>query len=216
MAYNLTLNVPSIHVNCRIKYENLSQNERPTVEARTASGIVVENKTVYEGKVLGKTNKYWIDPDGTIHEKDTLEFYYEGQRVWEKSQTQTFEVVSFEPLKNYTDNYIIGKYYEIFPSNNDLKKDFDRDIAVKVNLSGMRKLWEYLYSGGLVARGEMNVSSRGFLASDGFIRAIGFDSGKWSLEMGIFSEAKVFNHVNEVVVATPTQAQPIKRSIKMV
>lgn len=216
-AYNVTLNVPTINVNCRVKYSNLSNDDAPRPEARTAEGVVVTNKTVYKGVVLGEgsTNKYWMDEAGTIYPKDVLEFYYEGERVWEKDMTKTFEVKTFEPLKNYTDNYIIGKYYEIFPSNNDLKKDFDRDIAIKVNLSGMRKLWEYLYSSQVVARGEMNVSSRGFLSSDGFLRAVAFDKDKWSLELGIFSEAKQFQHVNEIQVAAPVQ-QAVRKSIKMV
>lgn len=54
----------------------------------------------------------------------------------------------------YTDDYVIAKYYEIFPSDNGMKKDIDRDIAKKVNLSQMRRLWDYLNDNKLVARGE--------------------------------------------------------------
>jgi len=92
--------------------------------------------------------------------------------------------------------YIIEKYYEITPSNNGMKKDFDRDVAIRTNLSSMYKLWEYLTTNDVVARGEFCTSSRGFVASDGYIRAISIES-KWGLEIGVFKEEKIFSHLNE-------------------
>ena len=124
---------------------------------------------------------------------------------------------SFQPLPNYTDKYIIDKYYEIYPSDNKMTKDYDREVAVKLNLSAMYKLWEYLTANDTVARGEFCTSSRGFVASDGYIRPISIE-GKWGLEIGVFKEEKVFQHLNEgkpTEIKAAAQAGSRKR-LKMV
>ena len=70
-------------------------------------------------------------------------------------------------------------------------------MAVRTNLAGMYRLWEKLTKEEVVARGEFCTSSRGFVASDGYIRAICVDNGKWGLEIGVFKEEKIFEHLQE-------------------
>jgi len=126
-----------------------------------------------------------------------------------------FTIEGFQPVSNYTDSYVISAYYELFPHNNDMKKDIDKERSIITNLAGMKKLWDYLDQNKVVARGEMIVSSKGFLSSDGYIRAIKFGN-KWTLEVGIFKEEKVFEHLQEEVPQMPTQLTHQRKKLKMV
>ncbi len=130
--------------------------------------------------------------------------------------TRVFEVEGYQELGNYTDMYVIDRFYEIYASDNDMKKDIDRERAIATNKTQMYKLWEYLKKENKVARGEFCPSSRGFIASDGYIRAIECE-GKWGMEIGVFKEAKEFTHLQEGkpdAVAMPQASK--KKRVKMI
>lgn len=215
MAYNLQIVDDQQGVSFNAKYQNLSNYKSPEIEAKAPNGKVVKERSTYQGQVLGpgSTQRQWVDDDGNVYSKGELTFYYEGEPVEENTQTKVFHVEQYQPVVNYTDMYVIDKYYEVYPSNNNMKKDIDRDMAVRANLSQMYKLWEYLTENDVVARGEFCISSRGFVASDGYIRAISIE-GKWGLEIGVFKEEKIFEHLNEgepKAVETAVQAGGRKR-----
>jgi len=218
MAYKLQVVDQQTGANFQVKYENMAKQKRPEVEAKTTTGKIVKERTTYQGKVLapGSTQRQWVDDDGGTYTKGELTFWYNGEQVEENSQTKVFNIEGFQPLKSYTDNYIISSYYELYPGTNDMKKDFDRERARITNLNGMKKLFDYLDQNNLVARGEFCVSSRGFLASDGYIRAVKFGN-KWGLEIGIFKEEKIFEHLQEEVPQIPDTAPATgRRKLKMV
>ena len=217
MAYKLQISEPNLNLNFHVKYENLSRYERPEVEAKAPNGAIVKDRTTYQGQVLGPgaTNRQWCDDQGNVYSKADLKFYYQGQEVPENTQTKVFTIIGYQPVKNYTDNYVISTYYETYPHNNDMKKDFDKETARITNLNGMKKLWDHLDSNQLVARGEFCPSSKGFVASDGYIRAVKFGN-KWALELGVFKEEKVFEHLNEEVPAVPVQTSTPSKRLKMV
>jgi hypothetical protein len=198
MAYNLQIVDDTNGVTFNAKYQNMSNYKRPEIEAKAPNGKVVKERTTYQGQVLGpgSTQRQWVDDDGNVYAKAELVFFYDGEPVQENSQTKVFHVEQFQPLQNYTDKYIIDKYYELFPSNNGMKKDHDREVAERSNLSQMYKLWKYMMENDVCARGEFCTSSRGFVASDGYIRPISIE-GKWGLEIGVFKEEKIFEHLNE-------------------
>jgi hypothetical protein len=198
MAYNLQIVDQKNSVTFNAKYQNMSNYKRPEIKATAPNGKEVKERSTFQGTVLtpGSTQRQWVDEDGNVYSKRELVFTYEGEPVQENSQTKVFNVESYQPLANYTDKYIIDKYYEIYPSNNGMKKDFDRDIAIKTNLSHMYKLWAYLTEHDVCARGEFCTSSRGFVVSDGYIRPISIEN-KWGLEIGVFKEEKIFEHLNE-------------------
>ncbi len=198
MAYNLQIIDEVSNISFNGKYQNMSNYKKPAVVAKAPNGKIVKECTVYQGAVLrpGSTQRQWVDDDDKAYSKQELEFTYEGDPVEENSQTKVFHVEQYQPVVNYTDKYIIDKYYEIYPSNNGMKKDIDREVAVRSNLSSMYKLWKHLTENDMVARGEFCTSSRGFVASDGYIRAITIE-GKWGLEIGVFKEEKIFEHLNE-------------------
>lgn len=219
MAYNLQIVDEKNGITFNAKYQNMSNYKRPEIEAKAPNGKVVKERSTYQGTVLtpGSTQRQWVDDDANVYSKQELTFYYEGEVVEENSQTKVFHVKQFQPLPNYLDRYIIDKFYEIYPSNNGMKKDFDRDIAIKTNLSHMYKLWQYLTENDMCARGEFCTSSRGFVASDGYIRGISIE-GKWGLEIGVFKEEKIFEHLNEgkpKAIQAAAQAGSRKR-LKMV
>lgn len=233
MAYNLQINIEQHNINFNCKYEKLDGKvEKPTVIAKAPNGNVVRERNFYkdemiltqaEAKEQNKPcmEKRWVDDAGNLYSKQELVFEYNGEPVSEVSQTKVMQIICFEELNRYTDRYVIDKYYEIFPSDDGMKKDIDRTVSLNRNLMQMRKLWEYLRTNEVVARGELCTSSRGFVASDGYIRAVSFYNGKielWGLEIGIFREEKVFSHLNDSVpTSMPTMAtiQPTKR-LKMV
>lgn len=218
MAYKLNIVDNNLKVNANVRYENLSKLERPEVVAKSPQGKVVKEKSVINGKVIqqGELTRQWVDDEGNIYGKTELSFFYNNEEVKENAQTKVFEITGYQPLANYTDNYVIASYYEIFPDDNGMKKDFDRARAVNSNLYQIRKLWEYLESNQVVARGEFCTSSRGFVASDGYLRAVKFGN-KWGVEIGIFKEEKIFSHLNE---GLPTEIKEsvssTKKRIKMI
>jgi hypothetical protein len=216
MAYKLQIVDDKLGLNFSVKYTNLAKAERPEVEARASNGTIVKERTTYQGQVLpaGSTNRQWCDDQGNVYAKQDLKFYYQGQEVPENTQTKVFSIAGYQNLKNYTDNYVISTYYEMIPHTNDMKKDFDREMARITNLNCMKKLFDYLDSNKLVARGEFSASSKGFVVGDAYIRAVSFGN-KWGLELAVFKEEKVFEHLNEDVPVIPQQQAPTKR-LKMV
>jgi hypothetical protein len=218
MSYKLNITDNNLKINANVRYDNLSKLERPEIVAKSPTSKVVKERSVVNGKVIGQgeLTRQWVDEDGNIYDKGELSFWYGEQQVSENQQSKVFEIKGYQPLKNYTDNYVISAYYELYPDDNGMKKDFDRDRAKQANLLQLRKLWEYLDKEEVVARGEFCTSSRGFIASDGYIRAIKFNGNKWGLEIGVFKEEKVFEHLNEGI---PQEAKEVKtefRRLKMV
>lgn len=210
MSYKLSIVDKKNSLTMNLRYENLAKKKKPEIVAKTTDGTPVRERLCVEGAPLlpGTTTRRWVDDQGKVYDKSTLKFYYGEQEVSEIEQTKVFEVEGFQPLAGYTDKYVISQYYELSPDDNGMKKDHDREVAKNANLSQMHKLWKYLYDNKLVARGEFCPSSRGFLASDAYIRAIQINGNKWGLELGVFKEEKIFQHLNEgepdAVVAVET------------
>jgi len=216
MAYKLQIAGPEGNFN--VKYEKLDKQSKPEVVAKAPDGSIVKERTIYQGQVLGPgaTQRKYCDDAGTQYQKDQLKFYYEDEEVEENSMTKVFNIEGYQPLTAYTDLYVIGKFYELFPSTNDMKKDFDKEKARIVNLTGMKKLFDKLKSEGLVARGEFCASSKGFVQGDAYLRPVQFGN-KWGLEMGVFKEEKVFEHLQEEVPEMPTEpVGGVKKKIRRI
>ena len=196
-------------LNTNVRYEKLDRDEALKVEHRVGD-VVVNFRSVHDDVVLleGMTKKLWVDDQGAVYGKEQVHHFYEGQEVSPKDQTTIFGIIGYQPVANYTDSYVLSKYYELFPDEDGHKKDNDKDQARRKNLGGMRALWEYLMDNKVVARGEFNVSSSGFLSTDGYIRAISFGN-KWGLEVGVFKEEKIFQHLQEGIPELVTAGAPV-------
>ena len=219
MSYKLSIVEPSTNTTFNVRYENLAKAKRPEIIAKTPKGDIAKLQTTFQGKPMpkGSTQKKWLDDKGMEWSKQDLTYWMGDQQVEELEQTKVFEIEGFQPLGNYTDNYVISTYYEIFPDDNGMKKDIDRERAVRGNTSGMYKLWEKLDKERVVARGEFCPASRGFVASDGYIRAIKVNGNKWALEIGVFKEEKVFQHLQEgVPSAAPIVEKKKGKRVKMI
>ena len=204
--------IPGLSIN--VRYEKMDREDAPEVEHRVGDQVV-KNRAIYGDIILleGMTRKGWVDSNGKEYQKEEIKHYYGEQEVTEKAQTSTFAIIGYQPLSAYTDSYVLAKYYEVFPDEDGKKKDFDRDIARRKNLLGMRTLWEYLHDKQVVGRAEFNVSSAGFLSTDGYCRAIQFGN-KWGIDIGIFAEEKVFQHLNEGV-PVPRETQSVKGPVRL-
>jgi hypothetical protein len=218
MAYKLQIVDNNLKINANVRWENLSRIEKPEVVAKNPQGKVVKEKSVVNGKILnpGDMTRSWVDEDGKIYGKQELTFWYNDEQVSENTQSKVFEITGYQDVSKYTDNYVISTYYEIFPDDNGMKKDFDRERAKSSNLFQMHKLWEHLDKNNLVARAEFCTSSRGFVASDGYLRAVKFGN-KWGLEIGVFKEEKIFEHLNEGIPQEVKQTETAgRKKLKMV
>lgn len=208
-----------IGVSLNVRYDPLTKSVKPEVVAKNKDGKEVKQRTVYKDEVLlpGSTQRKWVDDDGNTYQENELSFWYENETVEPISQTKVMDITGYQPVKNYTDMYVIEKYYEIYPDDNGMKKDWDRKRAVANNLTQMRKLWEHLKEKQVVARGEFCTASRGFVASDGYIRAIDLE-GKWGLEVGQFKQEKIFQHLQEGVPSEMPEVKEVKsrKKLKMV
>lgn len=211
MAYKLQISGPD-GINFNVKYEKLDKASKPEIEVQAPGGIVVKERTIYQGQVLGPgaTQRKYCDDKGNTYPKQDLKFFFEGEEVEENSMTKVFNIEGYQPLSAYTDLYVIGKFYEMFPSTNDMKKDFDKEKARIVNLTGMKSLFDKLIKEGKVARGEFCASSKGFMAGDAYIRPVQFGN-KWVLELGVFKEEKIFEHLQEEVPEVPVQTSTVKK-----
>jgi len=220
MAYKLQIVDNNLKVNANARYENMSKFKKPAIIAKSPTGDIVKEKRMVNGKVIspGEETRQWCDENDKIYAKSELTFWFEDEQVEENQQTKVFEITGYQPLANYTDHYVIPTYYEIFPDNNGMKKDFDRERAVASNLFQLRKLWEYLDQNQVVARAEFCTSSRGFVASDAYLRAVKFDGNKWGIEIGVFKEEKIFQHLNEGMPKEVKLAEKpsTRKKIKMV
>ena len=196
-------------LNTNVRYEKMDREADLKIDHKVGD-VVVNFRSVLGDVVIleGMVKKLWVDDQGVVYAKEQVKHFYEGQETINKDQTTVFGIVGYQPLSNYTDSYVLSKYYELFPDEDGHKKDIDKDYARRKNLVGMRSLWEYLHSQQVVARGEFNISSSGFLSTDGYIRAVSFGN-KWDLEIGVFKEEKVFQHLQEGIPELVTASAPV-------
>lgn len=195
------------------RYERLDKasDAKVTTVAKAPNGKVVKETTFFGSQPLpaGSTQRKWVDEDGKEYAKSELTFYLDDEPVKEVEQTKVMTIDGYQKESLYTDKYAICAYYEVFPDDNGMKKDLDRQVAINANLRGMRKLWEFLSSQRVVARGLFCPTSRGFVESDGYIRAIEIE-GKWGLEIGQFKQEKVFQHLNEGLPSDAPAVAPVE------
>lgn len=204
---------PQQSISFNARYERLDKDSNTKVEivAKAPNGKEVKERSFMNGAPLlpGSTTRQWVDEDGTVYGKSELTFYHDGSPVSEVQQSKVFTIEGYQSVQNYTDKYCISAYYEVFPDDNGMKKDIDKQISINANLRGLRQLWDFLRAQNAVARGVFCPTSRGFVESDGYIRAIEIE-GKWGLEIGQFKQEKVFLHLNEGLPTEVKMQEPVK------
>ena len=183
---------------CRVK------DGKPLV---TATG---ENETLSNG---------YVDPQGNLaQDKQAYYITIDGETLpaTKNEKSDVFEIVKFEPLKNFTDKYIIDAYYQIKPTQGKSKSDHQRALTIKANTSGMKKLYDYMAKEQVVGRGVMNITSSGYLPTIAYIRPVDVDgNGAWTLEVGVFKQQKRFTWIGsqEVEDIALEQAEQVVPSI---
>ena len=186
MAKKLLINDKKNGFTFNVKVEGLavSASKKPKVIFKNDEGDEVKMTSVdLHGKPLGKTQRHWLDENGNRYDKKVLHAYDEetGDEIAPLDATNIFEIAKYEPIQNYTNSYIIEKYYEVYATE-------DKDLLE------MKKFWEYLMKHQAVAKAEFIATSGVFNPSAAYIRPIEMD-GKWTLELGVFKEKKEFSHL---------------------
>ncbi|KKU23317.1 MAG: hypothetical protein UX36_C0006G0013 [Microgenomates group bacterium GW2011_GWC1_46_15] len=211
MSRNLQIIDPQLGISANVKYEplNAGDKEKAKVIYKTDSGQIVTMTNVDDQNKPVTYRKAYLDPTGVEHPKEQLKAHDEsGDLLVQFEMTSVFEIIKYEPARNYVDRYIVDKYYEVYPSDDGKKKDADRKLASDLNRQQMKRLYDHLIENGLVAKAEFIASSGHYRAGAGYIRPITFDDGKWTLELGSFKEEKVFQHLHELHIA------PVAVSVK--
>lgn len=191
-----------------VKTLEMKDDGSPKLIRRTPEGKLAEFTRLVAGSdlppeervVRGVENAY-IDDDGKVYFEPELQTFLitdDGQEIpaTKNEKTDVFEIVSFEPLTNFLDKYIMERYYQVMPSQGDSKKDYAKKVARASNTVGMKKLWDYLIANNVVGRGMLNPTSAGWLPNYGYIRAITIEH-RWTLEVGMFKQQKNFLWVEE-------------------
>lgn len=212
MAKNLQLLDQNLKISCNVKYEPLheGEKEKSKVVFKAASGKEVKLTTVGPDRKPIATSKAYLDEDGREYAKQELAAYDESGEVLEPYEATTiFDIRKYEPASYYTDHYIVEKYYELFPSDDGKKKELDRKIASDLNRVGMKALYDYLVGNNAVAKAEFISTTGSYRPGAAYIRAITLDNGKWTLEMGVFKQEKIFKYLQEPVIVLAQPVQPV-------
>ena len=205
MAYGLKVMDTKEGITFDCKRENMA-GKKEFVEpiGYAPNGKVVERKQldINTSKPVQYTFKY-LDEDGNQYEKSEITWKIGDKVVSPIEMTSVFEVKTYRPVIEFTDRFVIEKYYELSADSGPSKKgkkqipEAERDRIRLSNLMGMRKLWEKLIKEGSVAGGNFNGSSGNFKPGMAFIRAIKVNGNKWGLELGVFKEEKIFEFLQE-------------------
>ena len=147
----------------------------------------------------------WVAEDGgpgNIYEESEIVWKLSGKEIEKIKMTKSFSVIAYRPLSHFTDRFIIEKYYEVIPSNDagENASEREQNEVEASNLMGMYKLWKKLTEEKVVAGGHFNASSNTRTPGMAFIRAVTIPQGNhfyWALEMGVFKEEKIFQHLHE-------------------
>lgn len=177
----------------KIIYKNSKGDELKFCRVKDGKPLVNAN-----GETEALSNGY-IDSNGNLF-TDKIPYYItiDGEQIQatKNEKSDVFEIVKFEPLKNFTDKYIIDAYYQIKPTQGKSKSDHQRALTIRANTSGMKKLYDYMATNDVVGRGVLNVTSSGYLPTIAYVRAVEIDSnGSWTLEVGVFKQQKRYTWV---------------------
>jgi len=214
MSRNLQILDSALGISCNVKYEplNMSEKDKGKVIFKSQAGKEVKLSTVGEDRKPIPTFKAYLDEDGKEYAKaDLIAYDPDTNEVIDSYESTTvFNILKYEPIEFYTDHYVVDKFYELSPSDDGKKKDIDRKLANDINLTGMKKLWDHLIENNLVAKAEF-IPAAGYRPSAGYIRAIKINGTKWTMELGVFRQEKIFSHIQErnikpvEMVAKPTK-----------
>jgi len=159
----------------------------------------------------------YVDSKGTLC-ADVVPYYKttDGDTILATTniKTEVFEIVKFEPTQNFTDKYIVDRYYQIKPAQGKSKADFQRNAMLKANTAQMKKLYDYLIENQVVGRGILNITSSGYLPSIAYVRGVPIGTqGDWTIEIGVFKQQKRYtwvgsSEVEDIQIEQVEQAVP--------
>lgn len=188
------------------KMLDMKPDGSPKITYKNSKGDVLRFCRVKDGKPLVNANgenealsNGYVDTKGNLC-VDKIPYYMtiDGEEIQatKNEKSDVMEIVKFEPLKNFTDKYIIDAYYQIKPTQGKSKSDHQRALTIRANTSGMKKLYDYMAQNNVVGRGVLNITSSGYLPTIAYIRSVDIDGkGSWTLEVGVFKQQKRYTWI---------------------
>jgi hypothetical protein len=180
----------------------------PQVFYKNTKGEPLHFARVKDGKPMVNANgENEALSNGYVNDKgelcpDTIPYYQtiDGEFIsaTKNEKTEIFEITKFEPMQNFTDKYIVDKYYQVKPSQGKSKKDYQRLQSVNANTREMKKIWDYMAEHNVVGRGILNITSAGYLPSIAYLRPVNLGGKQWTLEIGMFKQQKRYSWVEEM------------------
>lgn len=231
MAGEKTLKILSDIATADIKLSNLSgktnrkvngkeiemkQDGSPQIVLKTAQGKECKFVRLSKGAVVEEVTNGYQDEDGNTYNKADLVPHYvtvDGEHIPASvnEKTEVFEIKTWEPVQNYLDKYQMDTYYQVKPSQGKSKSDFTRKQTYQANTIALKKLWDHMVKNQVVGKSVLNITSSGYLPSVAYLRAVEID-GKWTFEIAIFKQPKVFEWVEEKNL----KLEPVKEAKKAV
>ncbi len=151
------------------------------------------------GQVFGECSNMYMTEDGELAETSDVDCFYQAGEELIPAQhnvvTGELVITSFMPEGEYIDDYVIDKYYQVVPYNGKSKNNKTKEAVRDSNIASMKRLWDKLALEGVVGKGQVSLSSAGWLPSVAFIRAIRKEY--WTLEIGIARQRKQFTWKEE-------------------
>lgn len=180
----------------------MKQDGSPKIVLKTQAGEETRFVRVKDGKILEDLSNGQADSKDNLYAKGDLIPYYQtidGEQLQASvnEKTEVFDIKSWEPVQNYLDKYQMDKYYGVKPSQGKSKSDFARKKTYQANTSALKKLWDHMNNRQVVGKAVFNITSSGYLPSVGYLRAVEQDNGKWTFEIAIFKQTKVFPWIEE-------------------
>lgn len=179
----------------KVYYKNTKGDDLSFCRVRNGQPLVDSNGA------SEKLSNGYVDPSGSLVH-DVLPYFktYDGDLIpaVKNEKTDVFEVKKWEPISNFTDKYIVDKYYQVKPGQGKSKKDYQKLACVNANTRGMKDLFDYMTKNQVVGRGVLNITSAGYLPTIAYLRAVQVGNTHWTLEIGVFKQQKRFTWVEEI------------------
>jgi hypothetical protein len=203
----------------KVTFKNTRGEELKFSRYDKATGTPIKDSN---GTAIEMGNCY-VDPTGNIVPTPEIVPYYTTEsgkfiQAVKNHKTEVFEITKWEPIKNYLDKYIIDAYYVIKPSQGKSKADVQRKLNIKVNVKGMKKLYDHMINKGIVGRGVLNVTSSGYLPSIAYVRPVrepNDSKDTWALEIGVFKQQKRFTYTlpNDIDSSVPDTTSELMEEV---
>ena len=175
----------------------------PKIIYRNVNGDLLSFCRVLNGEPIKESlnNGYTNEQGELFTNSEALPYFVsiDGEEIEapKNEATEVFEI-KWNEKDNFTDKYLLDKFYQVKPSSGDTKKEAGKKISIIANTIGLKKIWDYMIENNVIGKGQMNITSAGYLPSYAFLRPVKLNGSKWTFEIAVFKQQKQFSWVEEL------------------